>query len=165
MLAAGLLFAGALNKRFHFGEVGFEGFAAGGGEFVFRSGNAALEAFVANDVAGILEFAGMHTEVAVGGVKEAFEIREAQRVVDGEGADDAEAKAFVDDAVEVGKGGPVGRMGRLRLANEFASNESGSSHRACSRSDIQREYGGRRRWRPWRSCRRLGTVVPGRRRP
>src|SRR3981189_2843457 len=99
LLGAGLLFAGALNKRFHFGEVGFEGFAAGGGELVFRSRNSALEAFVANDVVGILEFAGMHTEVAVGGVEEAIEIREAQRVVDREGADDAEAKAFVDDAV------------------------------------------------------------------
>jgi DNA integrity scanning protein DisA with diadenylate cyclase activity len=39
-------------------------------------------------------------------------------------------------------------MGRLRPANEFARNESGSSHRASSRSDIQTEYGVRRRWRP-----------------
>src|SRR5258705_13552697 len=118
MLAAGLLFAGALNKRFHFGEVGFEGFAAGGGEFVFRSWNAALEAFVANDVVGILEFAGMHAGGAVGGVEEAFEIREAQRVVDGGGADDAEAKAFGEDPGEVGTAGPAGRMGRLRPASE-----------------------------------------------
>jgi len=72
---------------------------------------------VANDVAGVLKLAGVHAEVAVGGVKQALEIGEAEGVVDSESADDAEAKPLVDDAVELGNGVAVGRLRGLRLAN------------------------------------------------
>ena len=46
----------------------------------------------AGDVAGLFELARVDAEVAVGGFEQAAEVVEAERVVDGERADDAEAE-------------------------------------------------------------------------
>jgi len=50
----------------------------------------------------------MDAEVAVGGFEDALEVVEAEGIVGGEGADDAEADALVDQAVEFGEFGSDG---------------------------------------------------------
>jgi hypothetical protein len=92
-------------------EIFGEGAASGGGEAVFGAGDAAFEKLYAGNVLGFFEFAGVDAEVAVGGFEDALEVVEAEGIVGGEGADDAEADALVDQAVEFGEfGGEGGRM-------------------------------------------------------
>ena len=52
----------------------------------------------------------MHAQVAVGGLEHALEVVEAERIVGGERADDAEADALVNQAIEFGKLGSYGSM-------------------------------------------------------
>ena len=54
---------------------------------------------------GFFEFAGVDAEVAVSGFEDALEVVEAEGIVGGEGADDAEADALVNQAVELGEFG------------------------------------------------------------
>jgi hypothetical protein len=63
------------------------------------------------------ELASVDAEVAVGGLEDAFEIVEAEGIVGGQGADDAKANAFVNQAIEFGKFG----SDRSRLAIFFMS--------------------------------------------
>ena len=71
---------------------------------------------------GLFEFAGVDAEVAVGGFENAFEVVEAEGIVGGEGADDAEADALVNQTIEFGEfGGSAGRvmLGASRAAAGF----------------------------------------------
>jgi len=80
-----------------------EGAAACGGKAVFGAGDAAFEKLDTRDVLRLFEFAGVNAQVAVGGFEHALEIVETERIVGGEGTDDAEANAFVNEAVEFGE--------------------------------------------------------------
>ena len=54
----------------------------------------------------------MDAEIAVGGFEHALEVVEAERLVGGESADDAEANALVNEAIKFGEFGGAG--GRVR---------------------------------------------------
>ena len=66
------------------------------------------------------ELAGVDAEVAVGGFEDALEVVEAEGIVGGEGADDAETDAFVDQAIEFGEFGGDGRDFLMRLSGMVA---------------------------------------------
>ena len=108
---------------FHLIEIFREGAAAGGGQAVLGAGDAGFEIFQAGNVVGFFEFAGVDAEVAVGGFENAFEVFEAEALVGGEGADDAEADALVDKAVELGEfeSGGGGALGLRRGSRRFAA--------------------------------------------
>src|SRR5690606_11613720 len=102
------------------------------------------EGLTALDVAGLLQAARVHAEVAVRGVEQALEVVEAELVVDREGAHDAEAHALVDDPVQLDGApapgaGPARRSrrpGLLRRASRVLappSRHATVSHRASSR--------------------------------
>ena len=112
-----MIFAGDADPFFHLVEVFGEGAAAGGGEAVLGAGDAAFKKFHAGNVLRFFELAGVDAEVAVGGLEDALEVVEAEGVVGGEGADDAEANAFVDQAIEFGEFGGA----RNRIAIFFRS--------------------------------------------
>ena len=112
-------------------EVFGEGAAAGGGEAIFGAGDAAFEKFYAGDVLGLFEFAGVDTEIAVGGFEDALEVVEAKGIVGGEGADDAEADALVNEAVELGEFGGAGGCARGFLAGVGAQ-----ASRACGMEGV-----------------------------
>ena len=82
-------------------EIFFEGFASGGGEAVFGAGDASFKKLGAADVVGFLKFAGVDAEIPVSGFEQALEIVEAERIVDGESADNAEAETLVNQAIEL----------------------------------------------------------------
>jgi hypothetical protein len=52
---------------------------------------------------GFFELAGVDAEVAVGGFEHTLEVVEAEGIVGRKGADDAEADAFVNQAIEFRK--------------------------------------------------------------
>ena len=98
-----LVVAGEADPVFHLIEVVGEGAAAGGGEAVFGAGEAGFEIFQAGNVFGLFELAGMDAQVSVGGFEDAFEVGETEARVGGESADDPQANAFVNEAVELGE--------------------------------------------------------------
>ena len=71
------------------------------GEAVFGFRDARRELLLAGDVARALELAGVHAQVAVAGVQELLELREAHARVHAERAHDAEAHALVDEPIRV----------------------------------------------------------------
>src|SRR5215208_7226532 len=95
-----LLLTRSPNEGFHMVEITFECATSGRRNRVLRLGNAALERLHASDVAGFLELARVHAQVAVRRLHEAFQIVERQRLVDGERAENAESKPLVDETVE-----------------------------------------------------------------
>ena len=70
---------------------------------------------------GFLELAGVDAEVAVCGFEHAFEIVEAEGIVGGEGADDAEAYPLVNQAIELGEFGSRGDVLPRVLMRLFAT--------------------------------------------
>jgi hypothetical protein len=135
-----LLFAGNADPFLHLIEVFGEGAAAGRGEAIFGAGDAAFEELYAGNVLGFFELAGVDAEIAVGGFEHALKVVEAEGIVSGEGADDAEADALVNQAIELGEfggdGGVVASwfamlfpMLRPRLGG-LAAGWKRSSHRA-----------------------------------
>ncbi len=60
-----------------------------------------VERLVAGDVLRVLELARVHAQVAVGRVQQALQIVERQPLVHRQRADDAEAQALVNQAIEV----------------------------------------------------------------
>jgi hypothetical protein len=116
----------------HLIEVVGEGAAAGGGEAVLGAGEAGFEIFQAGNVFGFFELAGVDAQVSVGSFENAFEVVEAEAGVGGESADDPEANAFVNEAVELGelesgRGGAF--MGHWRGFRWLAALGLRSSHR------------------------------------
>src|SRR2546423_7355549 len=77
------------NQRFHMVQVALEGTAADSRQSILRLRHPASEGFRACDVFGLLELARVDAEIAVGRLHQLLEITEAERVVDGQRADDA----------------------------------------------------------------------------
>src|SRR5579872_1400354 len=98
-------FARDPNPLFHLIEILGEGSAARGGQAILGTRDTSLEELHAGNVLRLFELAGVNAEIAVGGLEHALEIVEAQRIVGGEGADNAEADALVNEAVELGEFG------------------------------------------------------------
>jgi len=113
-------YAGYADPFFHLIEVFGESAAAGGGEAIFGAGDAAFEKLYAGNVLGFLELAGVDAEIAVGGLQDTLEIVEAEGVVGGEGADDAETDALVNQAIEFGEFGSGRDAFQGLFANLFA---------------------------------------------
>src|SRR5580658_9592014 len=96
-------FAGGADPFFHLIEILGQGAASGGGEAVLGAGAAAFAELDAGNVLRFLEFAGMHAAIAVGSLQDALEIVEGEGFVSGKRADDAQANAFMNQAVEFGE--------------------------------------------------------------
>jgi len=96
-----LALARGLDERFHVIQIFFEGTAAGGGEAKFGFRHAACERFGASDVPGVFEFARVNAEVAIARAEKFFELVEREGGVHGERADDGEARAFVNQPIEI----------------------------------------------------------------
>ena len=93
-----------LDEGFHVAQIVFECAAAGGSEFVFSFRETAFKIFGAGDVARFFEFASMDAEIAVSSIHQALERAECQRLIRGEGADDSEPQALVNQTIEVRRG-------------------------------------------------------------
>src|SRR5919205_3788683 len=101
-----LLVAHRLDQRFHMVQVALKRAATGLGQTIFGLRNPSIEGFRAGDVLRFLQLAGMHAEVAVRRLEERLEIAEAERLVDGERADDPQAHPLVNQAIQVDGPGP-----------------------------------------------------------
>ena len=96
-----------------------QGAASGGGQAIFGARQTALERFRAADVLRVFELPRMDAEVAVGRSQQILQVVEREPLADGERADDAEAKPFVNEPVELERIAlrPLRRVnGRLRSA-------------------------------------------------
>jgi len=72
---------------------------------------------------GFFELASMYAEVAIGSFEDTLEVVEAERIIGCEGADDAEADALVNQAIELGEF--VGERGNILTSRvEFLTNFS-----------------------------------------
>src|SRR5206468_3977230 len=126
------------------------------------TGNTSFEELVTGNVARFLQFAGVDAEIAVGGLEQAAQVVEAQRIVDGQSADETETDAFVNQAVEVGEFVGVARTGtrfgdelrRARAKFQFSRHASLRSRRRTQCAIRQR---------PWPSgdCPKRGDKAPG----
>ena len=83
-------------------EIAIEFPAAGLREAENRFRKPILEALFTEDVASVLQFAGMDTQVPVTRVEEALQLGEGQLGVDGQGAQNAETNLFMNQSVEPG---------------------------------------------------------------
>src|SRR5204863_5734394 len=100
---------GDANQRFHVVQVLLQGAAPGTRQPVFGLRDPSFERLRAGDVRRVLEFARVHAQVAVRGLEERLELVEAQAVVDGQRAHDAEAHPLVDQPVELARAWGHGR--------------------------------------------------------
>ena len=89
-----------MAQRFHVVEILLERFAALRSQPVLGLRHAAFKRLGARDVVRLFEFAGVDAEVAVAGLEHLAQLGEAQGLVDRQGADDGQAQALVDQAVE-----------------------------------------------------------------
>src|SRR5207244_2307408 len=94
---------GGVNQRFHVVQVALQRAPPGAGEPVLGLGDPAFERLGARDVLRVLQPARVHAQVPVRRLEQRLELVEAQRVVHGERAHDAETDALVNQAVEVGR--------------------------------------------------------------
>src|SRR5881296_2428146 len=97
---------GGVNQRFHVVQVALQRAPPGSGEPILGLRNPPLERLGAGDVLRLLEPARVHAQVAVRGLEQRLELVEAQRIVHGERAHDAEADPLVDQPVELGGAAP-----------------------------------------------------------
>src|SRR5579859_2554450 len=95
-----LLLTGGANEGFHMVEIAFEGSPARGREAVLCFGQPAIKHFGAIDISSFLELTGVYGEISVGGSEQGFQFIESERGIDRESADDSEAHALVDQAIE-----------------------------------------------------------------
>ena len=109
-----LFFPSNADPLFHLIEIFGQGSSAGGGQAIFGARNASFKKLDAGNVLGLLELAGVHAEIAVGGLEHALKVVEAQRIVGCERTDDAEANALMNQAIEFGE---FGSARRRRLMN------------------------------------------------
>src|SRR5216110_916240 len=93
---------GGVNQRFHVIQVALQRAPPGGGEAILGLRNPPLERLGARDVLRFLEPARVYAQVAVRGLEQGLELVEAQRIVHGERAHDAEGYPLVDQPVELG---------------------------------------------------------------
>src|SRR5690349_14324797 len=91
----------SMDEGLHVVQVALQRLAAGGGEAVLRARHAAVEGLGAGDVAGVLELARVHAEVAVRGLEQPLKVVEGERIVDGERTDDPQPDALVDQPVQL----------------------------------------------------------------
>src|SRR2546422_11186315 len=90
-----------MNQGFHVVQVALQRTPPGGGETILGLRNPPLERLGARDVLRLLEPARVHTQVAVRGLEQRLELIEAQGIVHGERAHDAEAYPLVNQPVEL----------------------------------------------------------------
>src|SRR5580658_8588930 len=69
-----LLVPHGVDERFHVIEIPLKRAPSGGRQLELRLRHAAFERFLAGEVAGFLEFARMHAEVAIGGVEKLLKV-------------------------------------------------------------------------------------------
>src|SRR6266446_3476579 len=98
--------SGGVNQRFHVVQVALQRAPPGGGEPILGLRYPPLERLAAGDVLRLLEPARVHAQVAVRGLEQRLELVEAQRIVHGERAHDAEPDPLVDEPVELGGAAP-----------------------------------------------------------
>lgn len=82
-------------------EIAFEGAASRRGETKFGFGQTAIERFVAFEIASFFELARVDAQVAVCCVQKSFKFIESERIIYGKRTNDAEANAFVNQAIEI----------------------------------------------------------------
>ena len=75
-------------------------------EAIFTSGEPAFELLFAGDIARIFELARVDAEIAVCGTEDLLQILEGEALVYREGADDAKAKALMNDPVQRARTSP-----------------------------------------------------------
>src|SRR5580658_374149 len=97
----GLTFARDANQRFHVVQIFFQRAASGGRQAIFRFRHAPVEGFGTAQVACVFQLAGVDAQVAVRGAQQFLQFIKGERFVDGQRADDREARALVDQAVQI----------------------------------------------------------------
>src|SRR5450759_3782537 len=136
-----LLFAHGMDQRFHVVQIAIERTPPGGGQPVLGMRNAAREALDAVHIPRFFQLARMDTQVAVGGIQQFLEFAEGQRIVDGERAENTQAQAFVDQAVDFGRTAH-GLQHRTLLA--FAPRRTCFTRHISPRSQFQKSNAARR---------------------
>src|SRR5262250_1890407 len=89
--------AGSTDERFHVGEIASELSSAEGRQLILGPRPAAIEALGARHIAGVLQLAGVDTEVAIRRLQQRLDLVERQPLRGGKGAHDAEPEAMVDE--------------------------------------------------------------------
>src|SRR5262245_7199886 len=84
------------EDRLHVRDVLVERAPAGGRDSILGARDAAVERLVAGDVFCLLQLSRVDAQVAVRRLQQLLELEKRQSIVDGEGADDAQAQPFVD---------------------------------------------------------------------
>src|SRR3954452_24188522 len=102
---------GAPDDRLHVGQVALQGPPAGGAQTVLGAGHPTFERLGAHDVSGLFELARVHAQVAIGGLQQALELIEGERLVDRERTHDGQPHPLVNEAVELERA--VGRRAAL----------------------------------------------------
>src|SRR5580658_7413386 len=92
------------DQSFHVVQIFFERAATCGRQAIFRFRHAPVEGFGATQVAGVFQLARVHTQVAVCGAQQFLQFIESERFVYCERADDGQARAFVDQPVQIRRG-------------------------------------------------------------
>src|SRR5271165_2308744 len=95
-------FSGRADQRFHVVQIAFQGTPPRGGQAVLGLWQTAVKGLGTGDVIRLFELPGMDAQVAIGSLEQGLKFIEGLRTVDGQGADDAQANAFMDQAVEIG---------------------------------------------------------------
>ncbi len=81
-------------------EIAIQRFVAFFFDAIQRAWRALIEIFETLYIAGLFKFARVYAEVAIGRVQDFLEFVKSERVIYGQGADQPQAHAFVDEAVE-----------------------------------------------------------------
>src|SRR5258705_2446531 len=114
--------AGGTNQGFHVVEITFQRAPALRPDAVLGLGDASRERLHALHVVRVLELTGVDAEIPVRCMEQGFQLVEGESVVDRERADDAEAHALVDQAIE---------LRRPRLRRRFYGPLLRTLRRAC----------------------------------
>src|SRR5205823_1585876 len=87
--------AHAADQRFHVIDISFQSFASGRGQAVFSLRRATCKRLCAAKVAGVLQLARVHAEVAVARLYRGLQLIESHRLMRRERADDSQPQTFV----------------------------------------------------------------------
>lgn len=80
-------------------QVAFEGATSGCCQAVHCLRNSAVKRFGARDVPCLFQFACVNAQIAVRRFQKSLQVVEAQKIIDGERAEDRQPDAFVDQSV------------------------------------------------------------------